>query len=453
MGQFLIGGSGGGGSVVSVSGTAPVQSSGGTTPVISMHQADASNNGWLSSADWITFNAAGIGDMTKAVYDPANLSSQITVKTIHISLAQAQAGGLIEGQWYQVDISSISPVFPTMYTFGLSSGYLSTKAFGDGGGSQLNTIGITVDNLFNSIISIDDGQKNTKVSEDSLNSTITPGNCAALYGDALDAENSNIDNCTIAGTVPGAVAITLKNVSARGAAINTNGFTGCKVGSTLLGAELKPNSVLNFTDNNQTFTGSLGEGSSYTLTIGSVTNQATVGANSIVIGAMTSLSGATILASLSSSPITVNLSAIQSSENCLYEKSHNADPNFTNSETNLPFRKDIFPYNKVQVSADKNIAIGDGTGNPAMFVVDVYANTHDSDPTAGIVNVTVEYSDETGPQAYTIGAIDLADASGKLIYTNPIYSNGTVSLIAMNSGGYAAGTYDLFIICTRKELI
>jgi hypothetical protein len=42
--------------VSSVSGTAPVVSSGGSTPVISMAQASASANGWLSSADWDTFN-------------------------------------------------------------------------------------------------------------------------------------------------------------------------------------------------------------------------------------------------------------------------------------------------------------------------------------------------------------------------------------------------------------
>lgn len=44
------------GKVSSVSGTAPVVSSGGSTPVISMAQASASANGWLSSTDWNKFN-------------------------------------------------------------------------------------------------------------------------------------------------------------------------------------------------------------------------------------------------------------------------------------------------------------------------------------------------------------------------------------------------------------
>ena len=45
-----------GGTVTSVTGTAPVVSSGGNTPAISMAQATGSVNGYLSSTDWTTFN-------------------------------------------------------------------------------------------------------------------------------------------------------------------------------------------------------------------------------------------------------------------------------------------------------------------------------------------------------------------------------------------------------------
>jgi hypothetical protein len=44
------------GYVTSVSGTAPVVSSGGTTPAISMAAANGSTNGYLTSTDWTTFN-------------------------------------------------------------------------------------------------------------------------------------------------------------------------------------------------------------------------------------------------------------------------------------------------------------------------------------------------------------------------------------------------------------
>jgi hypothetical protein len=46
----------GSGTVTSVTGTAPVVSSGGTTPAISMAAASASANGYLTSTDWTTFN-------------------------------------------------------------------------------------------------------------------------------------------------------------------------------------------------------------------------------------------------------------------------------------------------------------------------------------------------------------------------------------------------------------
>jgi hypothetical protein len=46
----------GGGGVTSVTGTAPIASSGGATPDISITQADATTDGYLSSADWNTFD-------------------------------------------------------------------------------------------------------------------------------------------------------------------------------------------------------------------------------------------------------------------------------------------------------------------------------------------------------------------------------------------------------------
>ena len=46
-----------GGTVLGVTGTAPVASSGGTNPVISMAQANSTTNGWLLSTDWAAFNA------------------------------------------------------------------------------------------------------------------------------------------------------------------------------------------------------------------------------------------------------------------------------------------------------------------------------------------------------------------------------------------------------------
>jgi len=52
------------GTVTSVTGTAPVVSSGGNTPAISMPAATTSVNGYLTSTDWNTFNNKGSGTVT-----------------------------------------------------------------------------------------------------------------------------------------------------------------------------------------------------------------------------------------------------------------------------------------------------------------------------------------------------------------------------------------------------
>ena len=55
-----LGGSINVGTVTSVTGTAPVVSSGGNTPAISMAAATSSVNGYLTSTDWTTFNSKGM---------------------------------------------------------------------------------------------------------------------------------------------------------------------------------------------------------------------------------------------------------------------------------------------------------------------------------------------------------------------------------------------------------
>ena len=52
------------GTVTSVTGTAPIVSSGGVTPAISIPAATSSVNGYLTSTDWTTFNGKGSGSVT-----------------------------------------------------------------------------------------------------------------------------------------------------------------------------------------------------------------------------------------------------------------------------------------------------------------------------------------------------------------------------------------------------
>lgn len=81
------------GAVTSVSATAPVQSSGGTSPTISITQATTSANGYLSSTDWNTFNGK-----------QAALTSGTNIKTIN-SVSVLGSGN--------ITFSNISPITTT----------------------------------------------------------------------------------------------------------------------------------------------------------------------------------------------------------------------------------------------------------------------------------------------------------------------------------------------------
>lgn len=78
------------GTVTSVTGTAPVVSSGGSTPAISMAAATASVNGYLTSTDWTTFNNKGSGSVT-------SVSGTGTVNGITLTGTVTSSGSLTLG--------------------------------------------------------------------------------------------------------------------------------------------------------------------------------------------------------------------------------------------------------------------------------------------------------------------------------------------------------------------
>jgi len=81
------------GTVTSVTGTAPVVSSGGATPAISMAAANASTNGYLTSTDWSTFNSKGSGSVTSvAATVPSFLSVAGSPITTSGTLAISYSG-------------------------------------------------------------------------------------------------------------------------------------------------------------------------------------------------------------------------------------------------------------------------------------------------------------------------------------------------------------------------
>jgi hypothetical protein len=99
------------GAVTSVAATAPIQSSGGTAPTISITQATTSANGFLSSTDWNTFNGKqaalvsgtniksvgsqsllGSGDVTFSSISPITTTGDIIIGTATNTSSRLGAG-------------------------------------------------------------------------------------------------------------------------------------------------------------------------------------------------------------------------------------------------------------------------------------------------------------------------------------------------------------------------
>lgn len=88
--------------VTSVGATAPVASSGGTTPTISMPAATASVNGYLTSADWTTFNskqAAGTYVNSVSATAPITSSGGVTPNLSMPAATTAVSGYLTSTDW------------------------------------------------------------------------------------------------------------------------------------------------------------------------------------------------------------------------------------------------------------------------------------------------------------------------------------------------------------------
>ena len=72
--------------VTSVTGSSPIASSGGATPNISISQANSSTDGFLSSADWTTFN----NKTSKVVFNSQSLSSSPLTLTHNLNTRAVQ---------------------------------------------------------------------------------------------------------------------------------------------------------------------------------------------------------------------------------------------------------------------------------------------------------------------------------------------------------------------------
>jgi hypothetical protein len=124
------------GTVTSVTGTAPVVSSGGATPAISMPAATTSVNGYLTSTDWTTFNNKGSGTVT-------SVGGTGTVNGITLTGTVTSSGNLTLGGTLDLSsppiIGGTAPNTGNFSTVNLSAGTTTVAPLDFATGTNLTT--------------------------------------------------------------------------------------------------------------------------------------------------------------------------------------------------------------------------------------------------------------------------------------------------------------------------
>lgn len=93
----------------SVGATAPLSSTGGGNPVISISQANSSTDGYLSSTDWVDFNTA---------YNDSIVSAAVTGTTTKLLTLNQQDGGTITASWSDdnTGLTSVGVSMPSAFS-------------------------------------------------------------------------------------------------------------------------------------------------------------------------------------------------------------------------------------------------------------------------------------------------------------------------------------------------
>jgi hypothetical protein len=194
------------GTVTSVTASSPLLSSGGATPNITIQQASGSQNGFLSSTDWTTFNnkaAAGnyvTLDTTQTITAQKTFSLDIIVNGVNVGKG---GGNIISnvriGNGSLLDNTSGS----SNTAIGFSSLSLNTSGASNTGlGTYTllnNTIGASNTALgFSSMIANTIGNQNTAIGDSSLGSN-TSGSQNTAVGRASLFTNTTANNNTSIG--------------------------------------------------------------------------------------------------------------------------------------------------------------------------------------------------------------------------------------------------------------
>jgi hypothetical protein len=128
--------------VSDVTGTAPITSTGGTTPAIGIPKANAGVNGYLSSTDWTTFNNKGSGTVTSVAAltlgtTGTDLRSTVAtgtttpVITLNVPTASAtNRGALSAADWATFNSKQPSGTYATAVSVVSANGFGGTVTTG-----------------------------------------------------------------------------------------------------------------------------------------------------------------------------------------------------------------------------------------------------------------------------------------------------------------------------------
>ena len=196
----------GSGTVTSVTGTAPVASSGGTTPAISMAAATTSVNGYLTSTDWTTFNNKGSGTVTSVTGTSPVVSSGGVTPAISMPVATTSVSGYLSStDWTTFNnkgsgsVTSVSATVPSVLSIS---------------GSPITTSGTLAISYSGTALPVANG--GTSLTTLTANNVIL-GNGASAPTFVAPSTSGNLltsNGTTWASTAPAASAISLSNDTA-----------------------------------------------------------------------------------------------------------------------------------------------------------------------------------------------------------------------------------------------
>jgi len=176
------------GAVTSVTGTAPIASSGGATPAISISQSGAASDGYLSSTDWNTFNNKVDDNIYTA---DGTLTGDRTVNLNNNDLTFTDGGAATARFQVNIDDGTNAVVIDAANSFGVS---LTASSSGGSGSVNVSTSGVNINGLYNlPQISGSTGQVLTRTS----GSNTTWASAAGGLTYFTEAQNTAAPNATV----------------------------------------------------------------------------------------------------------------------------------------------------------------------------------------------------------------------------------------------------------------